>query len=628
MWECSGRGRSQSSVRPLRRGRKIANLAALVHKLFPPEIEPLVKDLLRHVAASGLVVLALAAPAAADQLPSSASTFGNYLSGQQALQELNTPDAAQFFQAALANSTDNPTVVDRAFVAFAADGQIDAAVDAAKRALVLEPGNEMARLVVAAAAFKERRYDAAVADLGKLSSDTFEGVTGSILKSWALAGSGKVDEAFHSLDQIADGGLEEFLVFHRAVMADVAGRQDDAIKYITQAHDADPYTADVVEAYARILGNAGQFDKAIDAIVGFEQQGLSHPVITEVQQALANKQRPGPYAESVQAGAAEMFHSVGVAFARQNTNDIALVLLRLGQYLNPKNENIPLVIGQLYDGANQQALADKVYDAIPDSSPMKATATVRVADNLDALGDRPEALKRLSDIVQQDPNDVDAISVLGDLLRTDKQYQAAADAYSKALAVTGGSTPGDWRFYYVRGIAYERANQFPLAEKDFLKALALAPNQPQVLNYLGYSWVDKGMNLNQALGMIQKAVTASPQDGYIIDSLGWAYYRLGRYDDAVTELEQAVILRPNDPEINDHLGDAYWRVGRKLEAHFQWNVAYSLDKDGDVKKRVAPKLTGGLDAAPKDGESAPEITPVAGDQAQATPTASSSRTSN
>jgi tetratricopeptide (TPR) repeat protein len=139
-----------------------------------------------------------------------------------------------------------------------------------------------------------------------------------------------------------------------------------------------------------------------------------------------------------------------------------------------------------------------------------------------------------------------------------------------------------------------------------------------VLNYLGYSWVDKGMNLTRALDMIQKAVQASPNDGYIIDSLGWAYYRLGRYSDAVTQLEQAATLRPNDPEINDHLGDAYWKVGRKLEAKFQWNVAYSMDTEGNVKARVAPKLKGGLDAAPKTGDSAPALDDTA---ATATPAA-------
>ena len=572
----------------------------------------------RLVAASGLLSLALVAPLAAQDFHQSAT--GNYLAAQQAIQELRTPDAAQFFREAAADAYDNPLVLERAFVAFAANGEIDRSADAAQHLLHLEPDNDMARLVIATIALKQRRYDAAITDLDRLSSESFEGITGKILKAWALTGENRVDDAFKSLDKIADGGLEEFLVFHRAVMADVAGRSQDAITYISQAHEADPYTADIVEAYARMLGNAGQFDKAIDAIVGFEAQGLNHPVITELKGVLAKKQRPGLYADSVQAGAAEMFHSVGVAFARDGTNDLALVLLRLAAYLDPKNENVPLVIGQLYDGAGQHELTNAIYDAIPASSPMKAMAIVRVADNLDAMGDRPEAIRRLSNIVTTNPNDIDAISVLGDLLRSDKQYRPAADAYTKALTITGGQTPGDWRFYYVRGIAYERSDQFPLAEKDFLKALDLAPNQPQVLNYLGYSWVDKGLNLNRALDMIKKAVAASPNDGYIIDSLGWAYYRLGRFDDAVSQLEQAATLRPNDPEINDHLGDAYWKVGRRLEAHFQWNVAFAMDKDGDVKKRVAPKLTGGLDAAPATGDSAPVLdTAAPGDQAQTDP---------
>lgn len=565
--------------------------------------------LTRLVAASTLAGLALAAPAFADDKPFAGpeSAIGNYLAGQQALNELKTHEAAEFFRSAAADEYGNPLVVDRAFVAFAADGQIDEAADIAKHVLELEPTNDMAKVVIATQAFKQRRYDAAVSALSNLDTSTFEGVTGSILKAWALTGENKVDDAFASLDKIADGGLEDFLVFHRAIMADVAGRQADAIKYITDAHDADPYTPDIVEAYARIMGNAGHTKEAIDAIVAFEAQGLQHPIVTQVKAALANNQRPGLYADSVQAGAAEMYHSVGVAFARDGTSDISMVLLRLGAYLNPKNDTIPLVIGQLYDQADQHEIANAIYDAIPANSPMKPMAVVRIADNLDAMGNRPDAIKRLTGIVATDPNDVDAISVLGDLLRSDKQYQAAADAYTKALGVTGGSTPGDWRFYYVRGIAYERSDKFPLAEKDFLKALDLNPNQPQVLNYLGYSWVDKGLNLTRALGMIQKAVQASPNDGYIIDSLGWAYYRLGRYPEAVAQLEQAATLRPNDPEINDHLGDAYWKVGRHLEAHFQWNVAYAMDTDGSVKARVQPKLTGGLDAAPKTGKSAPSL---------------------
>nr|WP_249327841.1 tetratricopeptide repeat protein [Devosia litorisediminis] len=182
------------------------------------------------------------------------------------------------------------------------------------------------------------------------------------------------------------------------------------------------------------------------------------------------------------------------------------------------------------------------------------------------------------------------------MLRYDEQYAEAAAAYSHALEITGGDHPSDWRFYYVRGIAYERAKEWPKAEADFLKALELNPDQPAVLNYLGYSWIDQDMHLEEALGMIEKAVDAQPQDGYIVDSLGWAFYKLGRIEEAVRTLERAVLLRPNDPELNDHLGDAYWKVGRRLEARFQWNVAAAMDEVGNVKERVAEKLADGLTA--------------------------------
>ena len=552
----------------------------------------------RLVAASGLTLLAFAAPSLADDAASAPEiapapaihSTGAYLAGQQAMGELRTPDAAKFFREAANDQADNPDVVGHAFNAYAADGEIDAAVASAQHALSLDPTDEMAKLIIATQAVKESRYDAAVDMLANLSPESFEGLTGSLLRAWALTGSGKVDDAFAALDKLSAGGMEEFLVFHRAIMADVAGRQDDAIKYITTAHDADPYTADIVDAYARILGDAGQYQKGIDAIVAFEAQGLDSPLVTVVQKALAAQQRPGMFADTPQAGAAEMFHSLAVAFARQGSSDIAMVLLRLAQYLNPHNDNVLMVIGQLYDGANQFELANAIYDSVAADSPMRSLATVRIADNLDALGNRPEAIKRLTTMIATDPNDVDAISVLGDLYRSDKQYQPAIDQYTHALSVTGGTSPGDWRFYYVRGIAYERSNQFPLAEKDFLRALELNPGDPNVLNYLGYSWVDRGMNLDRALGMIQKAVAGSQNDGYIIDSLGWAYYRLGHFPDAVTQLQKAISLKPNDPQINDHLGDAYLKVGRLQDARFQWTIAAALDTEGDVKPGSLKKL--------------------------------------
>jgi len=565
-----------------------------------------VKTFLRLVAASGLAGLLLAPPGFAEsQLPEPLSSTGAYLAGQQALQELRTPDAARFLHDAAVDGWDNPTVLDRAYLAYAADGDIDSAVTAAQHLLTLEPDNQLAKIVVATEAIKQRRYDAALRALDKMGEDSFEGITGAVLRAWAIAGTGNFDAAFKALDRIGNGGLEEFLVFHRALMADLAGRQSDAVKLATEALDSDPYTVPVLETYARVLANAGQFDKALDAIVQFEAQGLSHPAISALKLQLIAKQRPVHYVDSVQAGGAELFHSLGVAFARQGSNDIGLVLLRLAGYLNPRNMNVPFVIGQLYDGAGQHDLANAVYESVPETSPMRPMAVVRLASNLDAMGNRAEAIRRLGNIVVSDPQNLDAVQTLADLQRADKQYAAAIENYTRVLAITGGKAPADWQYYYMRGIAYERSNQLPLAETDFKQALVLNPDQPSVLNYLGYTWVDKGMHLTEALAMIQKAVAGSPNDGYIIDSLGWAYFRLGRFDDAVTELERAVKLKPNDPEINDHLGDAYWRVGRKLEATFQWNIATSVDTEGNVKARVAPKLRNGLDDAPPPSDSAP-----------------------
>ncbi|WP_449396614.1 tetratricopeptide repeat protein [Devosia riboflavina] len=550
-------------------------------------------------------ILALAmVPAASAQTSSSnlldmlqlfrPSATGSYLAGRQALEELRTGEAARYFNEAAQSDWDNPVLVERSFIAFAANGQIGQSAQVAKRLKELVGQNELAELVIATEALKERRYGAAGTALETISQDTFTGITASILRAWALVGDKRYEEADAILAKLGDTGLEDFLVFHRALMAEVAGEKAKALELAAQAFENEPYVARMVEVYSRMLANEGRFDEAAEVIATFEDQGLTHPLVTVVKEAVEAKRRPGVFATNVQLGAAEMFHGIGVALSRDGSKDLALVFLRLGHYLDPNADVIGLAAGLLLDSEGQHDAANAIYDGVASSSPMKPTAVVRVAQNLDAMGDRAEALRRLRNIVATRPEDLDAVSVLGDLLRYDEQYVEAADAYTKALEITGGDSPADWRFYYVRGIANERAKLWPAAEADFLKALKLNPDQPSVLNYLGYSWIDMDMNLDEALGMIEKAVEAQPQDGYVVDSLGWAFYKLGRIDEAVETLERAVMLRPNDAEINDHLGDAYWKAGRRLEAQFQWKVAKSVDEVGNVAERVGPKLTDGL----------------------------------
>ncbi len=522
------------------------------------------------------------------------SPTGSYMAGQQALTDLRTDEAARYLSAAAQADWDNPLLVERAFIAQAADGQIGEAAKTARRLLELETGNELAQMISGTEALKERRYAAAEQQFAEVSVETFSGVTAAILRAWALIGLDRKDEADSLLQEIGATGLDDFLIFHRALMAEASGETKSAIRLAGQAFENEPNVARVTQVYASMLANAGQFEEAADVIAQFESQGLTHPLVTEVKHAVEEGRRPGIFTANVQVGAAEMFHGLGVALARDGSPDIALVFLRMGLYLDPKADVIAVAVGEVLERVGQAEAANRIYESIPPESPMRPAAVVRFANNLDVLGDRDEALRRLGNIVATRPDDLDAVFTYAELLRFDEQYEKAAEAYTTALELTGGERAGDWAIYYTRGMSYERAKQWPKAEADFKRALELNPGQPEVLNYLGYSWIDMDMNLEPALEMIEQAVEARPQDGYIIDSLGWAFFKLGRIEDAVKTLEQAVTLLPNDPELNDHLGDAYWRAGRRLEAKFQWTIAADVDETGNVRERVAAKLANGL----------------------------------
>ncbi len=527
------------------------------------------------------------------------SISGSFLAGQQAARDLRPDTASRYFLDASQLDWENPAIVERAFTSLAASGAIDDAAALAQHLIALEPFNETARLLLASVALKERRYGAAVKQLRNLGPESFVGITARILEAWALAGDGRYGESAAQMDELADAGLDEFLVFHRALMADFAGDKELALASAEQAYRSDPFVARIVEAYVRMLGNASMFDAAKDVLTIYKNEGASHPNVTQVAAVIEKGARPGKLADSPQKGAAEMFHGVGIALARDGNPDIAVYFLRLGQFLDPKSDVIALGLASIYESAGRFETANEIYDGLAKNSPLRSAALVQFAENLDAMGERDEAIRRLNNLTATQPDNVEAFAALGDLYRYAEQYDESIQAYTKTIELVGGTHPRDWRYYYVRGIANERRGTWPQAEKDFLRALELNPSQPQTLNYLGYSWVDKGMNLNRALEMIREAVNANPNDGYIVDSLGWAYYRLGRLEEAVETLELAAKLRSNDPEINDHLGDAYWKVGRKLEARFQWNIASSLGKDSPAGLRAAQKLVGGLDAADK-----------------------------
>jgi tetratricopeptide (TPR) repeat protein len=300
--------------------------------------------------------------------------------------------------------------------------------------------------------------------------------------------------------------------------------------------------------------------------------------------------------DSPEAGAAEVLYGLGAALGRRGGEDLGLVYLQLALYLAPEHPLALLSLADLYEQIKNPQLAINVYERVPQHSPLRRNAEIQLAVNLDALDRTDEAKQRLQKLINEHPNDLDAIMALGNILRARKAFDECAEVYGRGIKTIAKPERPNWLIFYFRGICYERAKQWSKAEDDLKTALTLFPDQPHVLNYLGYSWIDQGVNLDEGMRMIRRAVEQRPDDGYIVDSLGWAYYRLGNMEEAVKHLERAVELKPDDPTINDHLGDAYWKTGRTLEAYFQWSHARDLKPEPEELVKIKQKLESGLPA--------------------------------
>ncbi|MCF4097843.1 tetratricopeptide repeat protein [Maritalea mediterranea] len=522
------------------------------------------------------------------------SISGSYLAGRGAFEDRQNDLAASYFMDALEADWGNIALLDRAFVALVSAGRVEEAEMVAKQLLSVEPQNELARITVGVVALKERRYASALKTLEGMSKDSLFGITGNVIWSWAVTDVKNGQVGVENLEPISQPGFKNFLVFQSALMADLSGDLKLAEALYDQAYEADPFVFRIVEAYARFLGNQGKFDAALDIIKRYNDRGLTHVNIETLTEMLAQKKRPGRMANNVQQGAAETLRGLSSALSREQASDISILMMRLAGFLHPKSDLITFSIADLMERADRFEVANAHYAKVGRDSPLHGEALVRTAENLQEIGDVDEAIRKLSNLANTMPDNLTAVIALGDALRRDKRYEEAAKAYDLALEMTGGERTIDWHLYYVRGIAHERDGAWEKAEQDFLQALELNPDQPQVLNYLGYSWVDQEMQLERALEMIEKAVALRPEDGYIVDSLGWAYYRLERFEEAVETLERAARLSPSDPTINDHLGDAYWQVDRKREARYQWSIALELttEDDEELAEEIRKKLKG------------------------------------
>jgi tetratricopeptide (TPR) repeat protein len=526
---------------------------------------------------------------------------GSYLAARHAHLQRDSSAASAYYRAALKSDPRNSELLERAFLAVLADGELEEAVKLADRILQLDKNNRIARLVAGVRAIKQKQYAPARQHIAQSVRGPITDLTATLLTAWSMQGAGDVKGAIDTIDRLA--GPDWYAIFkdlHAGLILDLAGQKKEAGRRFEKAHKLDSTALRVVDAYGRWASRNGSKEEALKIYEAFDQVLPRHPLITDAMEAVRQGQKLSPLADTPQAGAAEVLYGLGASLGRRGGEDLGLVYLQLGLSLSPQHPLALLSLADLYEVLKKPQHAIKVYERVPPKSPLRRNAEIQLAVNLDSLDKTDEAKQRLDKLIAARPNDQEAIMALGTILRGRKQFAECGDVYGKAVEQIGQPQKANWLAFYFRGICFERSKQWPKAEADLKKALELFPEEPHVLNYLGYSWVDQGLNLDEGMRMIRRAVEQRPDDGYIVDSLGWAYYRIQNYEDAVKHLERAVELKPEDPTINDHLGDAYWKVGRVLEAQFQWSHARDLKPEPDELPKIEDKLKSGMrdDPAP------------------------------
>ena len=525
--------------------------------------------------------------------------YGAYLAGRHAASINDQQKAAEFYDAALRGEPDDPLVLDRAFMAALAAGDIDRAVRLAERLVEGEPGQRMARLTLALADIKTGDYAAAREQIAASAPGPFTALVGTLTSAWAAAGERDKDLVLEKIG--AFEGRTAFALFrsyHQGLMLDLLGDAEGANEAYAEAMSASGGSSvRVVEAYASFLQRQGRADEARAALEGFLVFAPEHPLVRDHLARLARGEELPVQVRSAADGAAEALYGLGSALMQDTSSDLSEVYLHLALYLRPDFDIARSLLAGAHESRKRWEDAIAAYSRIDRASPLYMNARIQTALALDRLERDAEAVSVLRRLSREKPDSIDPLVAIGDIYRAKENYAEAVIHYERAIELSGTPSDGDWTLYYARGICFERLGEWDKAENDLKLALKLSDDHPLVLNYLGYSWIEQHRHLDEALAMIEKAVERRPNDGFIVDSLGWARYRLGEYALAGKYLERAVELQPDDPTINEHLGDALWKVGRKIEARFQWNHALAMNPEEKRVKLLRAKLDYGLEAA-------------------------------
>lgn len=545
---------------------------------------------------------AFAATGPEEQAAKVSSLSGAYLAARIADSDNDLPAAIAYYRRAMVFDPDNQGVQQSLMLGLISQGDFDEALPLAEKLKEAPEVERFSRVALAVDAFRKKDFSNAEYLLKlALGSDLDRLITG-IMTGWAKQGGGDSAGALAAIDALeGPEWYELFLSYHRALIAEQAGNDsvarkayDETAKNLSAGGAAPETYLRALEAYAGYLVRKDDRKGALAVLDKADEFAPGRLTVQVLRNQIDKGAKAPAIVANAQEGAAEILLNLATALNRSGGESFVRLYLQYANALRPRSDAILIQLAGVAEQQRDAETAIAEYEKIPDSSPMKAVAELQLGLNLADLERYDEAIEHLKSSLAEDPDDMRAYQALGGVYARQENYRAAADLFDVAVSRIDEPERTDWNVFYQRGIAYERLKEWDKAEPNFRKALELFPDQPQVLNYLGYSWVDMNINLEEGLDLIRRAVELRPSDGYIVDSLGWAYYKLGRFDEAVSELQRAVGLMPADPVLNDHLGDAYWRVGRKLEATFQWRHTLQLEPDDKVKADAENKLKQGL----------------------------------
>lgn len=542
------------------------------------------------------LLLALAGlMAVTSPLVARADLAGPYLAARSADMASDYAFGRDYFTRALVADPSNTGLMEGLISAQLGAGDIAAAVPVARRLVSLGGKSQVASIIMLADMLAREDYAQVLKDLDS-TTPVAGPLVDQLVRGWAHLGAGSMAQALGAFDKLSTTpGLEIFGLYHKALALAMVGDFEGADALFAAPGNGLMGTRRAVFAHAQVLS---QLDRGKDALARLDEMfgGNADPELDAVRAALSAGPVPFDTVRNVRDGMAETFHMLSVVLQGEAPDNQTLLHSRVAEYLRPDHVDATLLSAALLESLGQSDLAVAAFDRIPAGHPAYLAAATGRAQALYRLDRKAEAIAAMQALGASHGQYLSVHIGLGDLLRREDRHAEAAEAYSRAIALVPRPESRHWSLFYSRGIAHEQAKAWDKAEPDLRRALELNPEQPQVLNYLGYSLLDRNEKIDEALGMIERAVAQRPQDGYIIDSLAWGYFLTGRYAQAVEQMERASLLMPVDPIVTDHLGDVYWAVGRRLEAEFQWRRALSFNPTEKDAARIRRKLEIGLDA--------------------------------